>query len=215
MRLYRIRRSTGIYIIYIATAVVLALGAGGAVYCLKTNPAHSAPGAVSGGGSATPKKDQGQAGSPGAGSAEVAYRPVSYEELPSALRAVVDEQRKNPTVLVVKGSGESQYVLIALGERPTAGYQVAVDAVRETSGRVQVEYREVAPAKGAMVAQVLTYPWIAIRVDSARPIDVIPSERIPLEPADKASEGRSFLGLGRAMVDATAGRAEATAHRDR
>lgn len=172
-------------------AVALALVAGGMIYWFSSVPLRPAT-----------SEGQSQAGSPGAGGSEVAYRPLSREDLPSDLKAVLDEQRKQPAVVVAKGSDGPQYVLIAIGERPTAGYQVFVDTVRDTGGRVQVEYREVPPGKESTVAQVITYPWTAIAVDSGLPIDVVSAERVPLEPVDEAAQDPSFYEFREALMRA-------------
>lgn len=50
-------------------------------------------------------------------------------------------------------------VAVFLGSRPTAGYDVAIDGVREDGGALVVAYRETAPARDVMTAQVLTSPY--------------------------------------------------------
>jgi hypothetical protein len=48
---------------------------------------------------------------------------------------------------------------VFLGSRPTSGYDVAVVGTREDGGALVVEYRETAPPRDAMTAQVLTAPY--------------------------------------------------------
>ncbi|MBI3047225.1 MAG: protease complex subunit PrcB family protein [Acidobacteria bacterium] len=53
----------------------------------------------------------------------------------------------------------SMVVAVFLGERPTAGYEVEITAVKAQGGRAVVEYVERRPAPDALVAQVLTSPF--------------------------------------------------------
>ncbi len=48
---------------------------------------------------------------------------------------------------------------VFLGSRPTSGYDVTVLGTREDGGALVVEYRETAPPRDAMTAQVLTSPY--------------------------------------------------------
>ena len=50
-------------------------------------------------------------------------------------------------------------VAVFLGSRPTSGYDVAIEGVREERGALVVTYRETAPAREAMTAQILTAPY--------------------------------------------------------
>jgi hypothetical protein len=51
-------------------------------------------------------------------------------------------------------------VCVALGERPTAGYGVAIDRVERQGNRLIVEAREKKPAPDAIVPQVVTHPYV-------------------------------------------------------
>lgn len=60
---------------------------------------------------------------------------------------------------------------IFLGERRTAGYRIEVVAVRDEAGRRVAEYRELTPAPGKVVSQVLTRPWaVVVFAQSDRPV---------------------------------------------
>ena len=45
------------------------------------------------------------------------------------------------------------------GSRPTAGYSLEIVSAIEASGTLVVRYREAAPARGTMTAQVITSPY--------------------------------------------------------
>ena len=50
-------------------------------------------------------------------------------------------------------------VAVFLGSRKTSGYDVAIQGTRDDGGALVVDYRETAPARDAMTAQVLTAPY--------------------------------------------------------
>ena len=62
---------------------------------------------------------------------------------------------------------ESQVVVaVVLGERPTGGYDVGVDAVTANEdGAMRVEYTETVPGDACGVTQALTSPYILVSVD--------------------------------------------------
>ena len=53
---------------------------------------------------------------------------------------------------------------VFLGSRPTAGYRVDVVTIRVEGNAVVIEYRERAPAPGALVAQIVTSPFHLVRL---------------------------------------------------
>jgi len=62
-------------------------------------------------------------------------------------------------------------VAVFLGQRPTAGFEVEITAVKAQGGRATVEYVERRPARDALTAQVLTFPFHIVAV----PRDVGPA----------------------------------------
>lgn len=59
---------------------------------------------------------------------------------------------------------KSIVVGVFLGMRPTAGYTVAIQAVRRTENGAIVEYLEGVPDKSRMVAQMLTSPFQLVSI---------------------------------------------------
>jgi hypothetical protein len=55
-------------------------------------------------------------------------------------------------------------VAVFLGERPTAGFEVEITAVKAQGGRAVVDYVERRPARDALTAQVLTFPFHIVAV---------------------------------------------------
>ena len=53
---------------------------------------------------------------------------------------------------------------VFLGSRPTAGYVLEIVSATQSDGTLVVRYRESAPSKGTMTAQVLTSPYHIVAV---------------------------------------------------
>jgi hypothetical protein len=62
---------------------------------------------------------------------------------------------------------QSMVAAVFLGSRPTAGFTAEITAVKTEGDRTVVEYRERQPAPDALVAQVLTSPFHAVRLPRA------------------------------------------------
>lgn len=55
-------------------------------------------------------------------------------------------------------------VAVFMGSRPTAGYSVEITSVDERRSATVVSYRETMPARGAIAAQVITFPFHIVAV---------------------------------------------------
>lgn len=53
---------------------------------------------------------------------------------------------------------------VFMGSRPTAGYDIAITKTLEKDGTLWVFYRERTPARGLVLAQVLTFPFHLVAV---------------------------------------------------
>jgi hypothetical protein len=68
--------------------------------------------------------------------------------------------RKPPAV----DFAQEMVVGVFVGTRPTAGFGVEIQNVREEKGALIVQYRETRPAANAMTAQVLTMPYHLVAI---------------------------------------------------
>ncbi|BAF58944.1 hypothetical protein PTH_0763 [Pelotomaculum thermopropionicum SI] len=66
-----------------------------------------------------------------------------------------------------KTLGEWSYLLIAAGEKPTAGYSVGVNSISGSSDKLKVYYRVDGPAPGQAAAQVITCPSVLVRIPAS------------------------------------------------
>jgi len=60
--------------------------------------------------------------------------------------------------------GKEMILGVFMGSRPTAGYDIAITKTLEANGVLRVWYRERMPARGLMLAQVLTSPFHLVAV---------------------------------------------------
>jgi hypothetical protein len=74
----------------------------------------------------------------------------------------------SPQPAPVVDFSRSIIVGVFLGSRPTAGYQVAITALKSQDGKAIVEYVERRPEVGAIVAQVLTSPFHLVSIPRDR-----------------------------------------------
>ena len=61
---------------------------------------------------------------------------------------------------------------VFMGSRPTAGYDIAITKTLEKDGTMWVFYRERTPARGLVLAQVLTFPFHLVAIPKADVKDV-------------------------------------------
>ena len=76
-------------------------------------------------------------------------------------------------------SDDSWFLVVGLGKRPTAGFGLRVLELEPEGDTLVVVAQEVCPPPGAMVAMVLTNPWVLIRVSPKLPFQGF---RVRLEP---------------------------------
>lgn len=103
---------------------------------------------------------------------EVRYTVVDRDDIPGGILNTIEKTKSNPTTMVFDGEQGSQYVYIALGERPTGGYLISIEGVEAIGERVYVRYSEIKPGVDDLVTLALTYPWIVLKVQSELPIEV-------------------------------------------
>ncbi len=98
------------------------------------------------------------------GEAKTIYEKI--EDVPAELKADVEKIQQKKGYSIIKSADNKNYVFIGLGEKPTAGYGVDVKAIKETEDMVVIEVDEIKPAAGQATAQVISYPFVLLRLDT-------------------------------------------------
>jgi hypothetical protein len=67
---------------------------------------------------------------------------------------------------------QSNFVILNMGEKPTGGYSITVDSVKETDKNIVIKVKEITPEPGAMLMQSITYPYTVVKINSKKEIIV-------------------------------------------
>ncbi|WP_164984918.1 protease complex subunit PrcB family protein [Ammoniphilus sp. CFH 90114] len=101
----------------------------------------------------------------GPGTQERKDATVNFELLKAPYPAFVDDVAKSMKQKggskVIHKNGHT-YVVIALGQRPSAGYSVIIDNVQHSDGKLVITYEEKKPQ--GMAASVITYPVTVVKM---------------------------------------------------
>ncbi|HEX8269660.1 MAG TPA: protease complex subunit PrcB family protein [Flavobacterium sp.] len=66
----------------------------------------------------------------------------------------------------------ANFIILNMGEKPSAGYSITVDEVVETSDKIIVTVKEKEPSSDSMSASVMTNPYTIVKINSKKPIEI-------------------------------------------
>lgn len=95
----------------------------------------------------------------------IPFESLEIDELPADIKGEIDMRKADEGYELLR-SGEIMYLVVYAGERPTAGYRIKIESIVDEEGAALVTVREKAPAKGDIVAQVITYPFDIAKLES-------------------------------------------------
>ncbi len=95
---------------------------------------------------------------------EINLPAIDETELPPEVQAWIEERIEEPinTTLVHE---DNQYILVARGMQPTAGYTIQINKVEKADGNIVVHTETQDPDPDDMVAQVITFPYDLTVID--------------------------------------------------
>jgi hypothetical protein len=64
----------------------------------------------------------------------------------------------------------SNFIVLNMGEKTTAGYQIGVESAVETDKNIILTIKETIPEPNAMVSQVVTNPYCIVKINSKKEI---------------------------------------------
>lgn len=92
-------------------------------------------------------------------------RLLSYEIVnppyDSGLERIVHKMKKQAGMETIQ-SGKHTLVVIALGQRPSAGYKLVIEKVERKADKIVISYSEQKPQ--GMAASVITYPTLVVKL---------------------------------------------------
>lgn len=99
------------------------------------------------------------------------------QDLPTVIEKEI-RQRKKEEFYDIYLHGDNLYVVVGLGQKNKAGYQVEVQEIKgENTGLWRVLVKKQEPKKNQVVAQVINYPMSITKI-WARKVKEIPSKII-------------------------------------
>lgn len=96
---------------------------------------------------------------------QVDFREEPVEQLPEEVKNHFDRLTSSPQgghATIPHGS--RIFLIVSAGERPTGGYQVKITDIQRKGETVHIYAEEIAPAKGSMVTQAITYPAAVVSI---------------------------------------------------
>jgi hypothetical protein len=66
----------------------------------------------------------------------------------------------------------ASFVLLSMGEKPSAGYSIEVERIEETPDSIILNIKESEPKAGEMNAAVISYPYTVIRINSKKRLEI-------------------------------------------
>jgi len=116
------------------------------------------------------------------GAEAISYRVIPRHEAPPDVQQWIDRHLREEGTYTYR-TANALYVLISRGEKPTAGYGIAVQTVTRDDRGVVVTVRTTDPQPGDIVAEVITYPHVVVELEpSSQPVRVTTTDgrEIPL-----------------------------------
>ena len=116
----------------------------------------------------------------------ITFERIALEDLSDDIQRKVDVARTEQGYDIIDG----RYLVVYGGEKPTAGYSIAVTEVLNENGTAHVTVAETVPPKDSMTAQVLTYPVDIVVLETDINDDVL----LTFVEADNVSDTSVLIG---------------------
>lgn len=132
----------------------------------------------------------------------VDFEVLDIEDLDDEMKAKVEEASKEAGLTVL--DEENSIILVSLGERPTGGYSVEV-GLEKQQDEILVRAIENKPGEDDVVTQVITYPYVIIKVNGdvsnirlVQPEEEVSEEEAAGEEAEDVTDEEKAEETGKA-----------------
>lgn len=100
----------------------------------------------------------------------IKFQVITDNSAPEALTKAIDTYKGNEGfVYYLDSTSNNLYVAVMSGEKPTGGYSIKVDSVKDADGKANILVKETKPDKNALVNQMVTYPYTIIKTQVSSP----------------------------------------------
>lgn len=95
---------------------------------------------------------------------DLEFTVVENVEVPDELKSMIEEKKMQP-FKISYNNGEFLYICEGYGEQKTGGYSIQVNSVYETENGICFDSTLIGPSKSDAVTQVLSYPYVVIKLE--------------------------------------------------
>ena len=95
---------------------------------------------------------------------DLEFTVVEEREVPEELAKLIEE-KKHSEFKVTYADGTYLYIVVGYGEQATGGYSIAVNELYLSSNAIYLDTNLIGPTKDEKISQVLTYPYIVIKIE--------------------------------------------------
>lgn len=106
---------------------------------------------------------------------DVGFNRVGLEEM-SEDNVERIKERKNSSGHTILTQDQKQYIVVFAGEKPSSGYEIRIERIKERGGQLEVYVSESKPDPDSMQLTVLTYPLDIVKIEGfedLKNVDVI------------------------------------------
>ena len=96
---------------------------------------------------------------------DIEYTVVEDEDVPEELMKLINDKKEEVFSLTFNDK-EYLYMVKGYGPQPTTGYGITLEDIYETDNAICVKTTLKGPSKTEQVNQVITYPYIVIKVEN-------------------------------------------------
>lgn len=96
---------------------------------------------------------------------DLEFTVVEEADQPDELKQLIEEKKKEMFKFTYSDK-QYLYIVVGFGEQPTGGYSIAVEKLYETDNAIYIKTNFMGPSKSEKVAQVITYPYIVVKIEN-------------------------------------------------
>ncbi len=102
----------------------------------------------------------------------ISHQVIDIDQLPPSI-AKQAQQGIHSTLenIQLLSADKKKYVILSLGEKRTAGYEITVKKVEQLEDKLIIHAKQKAPSENDFVAQVITYPAVIIVIEPATEVE--------------------------------------------
>lgn len=99
---------------------------------------------------------------------KISFQEVGMDSLPPNMNNSINNFKANRGYLVYDYNGY-YYIAVFSGKKNTGGYSIKVLSIEDNEGKTNIVVEEKNPPKGAIVTQVITYPYTVVKATGITP----------------------------------------------